>query len=399
MPALFKTNETQFLAMKPHSSIAITVLSLSLAMATMAADIGAPAKGNVSFRNEVQRALEHGVDYLKSTQTTNGWWSTADHPSVTALALFAILGEPNARLSKSLEVNRGYAFLTNCAKPDGGIYVTNLANYNTSISMMALLAAQDARYDELVRRARSYVIGSQVDTGEKGKSDEPFDGGIGYSNKEGRSDMNNTLVALEALYHSKHLVEDKGLAGAKDLNWSAALQFIQNCQNLPTINRQPWVSTDPKDIGGFVYDPDSSKAGGITNASGRIALRSYGSISYAGLLSYVYADVKKDDPRVRAVMEWLRDNLTLEENPGMGAQGYYYYLHLMTKALTAARVDAIETKTGEKVDWRREVAMRLINLQKSDGSWQNDNGRWWEKDQNLVTAYAVMTLEMIYRGM
>jgi squalene-hopene/tetraprenyl-beta-curcumene cyclase len=34
-------------------------------------------------------------------------------------------------------------------------------------------------------------------------------------------------------------------------------------------------------------------------------------------------------------MDWLRGNYTLEENPGMGPQGYFYYLHLMTKALTA----------------------------------------------------------------
>ena len=83
----------------------------------------------------------------------------------------------------------------------------------------------------------------------------------------------------------------------------------------------------------------------------------------------------------------------------MGAQGFYYYLHLMAKALTAAQVNELETKDGKKLDWRREVAMRLINLQKGDGSWQNENGRWWEKDANLVTAYSVMALEIIYRGM
>lgn len=51
------------------------------------------------------------------------------------------------------------------------------------------------------------------------------------------------------------------------------------------------------------------------------------------------------------------------------------------------------------MDWRREVAMRLIKRQRADGSWQNDNGHRWEKDPNLVTAYAVMSLEIIYRGM
>jgi len=382
--------------MKILGVLACSVLAVGGALA---ADTKPLRQTDESFRHEVQRAIEKGNDFLKSAQNSNGWWSTADHPSVTALALSAILGEPGQRLKNSPEVKKGYVFVLSCAKPDGGIYVTNLANYNTSICMMGLLAAREPKYDAVLRKARSFVAGMQADRGEPGRMDTPWDGGIGYSHDAGRSDMNNTLTALEALYYSKHLISDKNVADAKDLNWAAAIQFIQNCQNLPGVNKQDWVSTDARDRGGFVYDPDSSKAGGVTNASGKVALRSYGSISYAGLLSYIYADVKQSDPRVQAVMDWLRANYSLEENPGMGAQGYFYYLHLMTKALTSARVDELQTNSGKKVDWRRDVAMRLINLQKADGSWQNDNGRWWEKDPNLVTAYAVMSLEIIYRGM
>src|ERR1043166_476582 len=193
---------------------------------------------DISFRNEVQRAFEKGNDFLKSAQNSNGWWSTADHPSVTALALSAMMGEPGARLKNSPEVKKGYAFVSSCAKPDGGIYVKDLANYNTSISMMALLAARDSKYDTVLRRARSFVAGMQVDTGEKGKSDSPWDGGIGYSHDATRSDLNNTLTALEALYYSKHLVADKNASDTKDLNWAAAIQYIQNCQNLPGVNKQ-----------------------------------------------------------------------------------------------------------------------------------------------------------------
>ena len=353
---------------------------------------------DISFRHEVQRAFEKGNDFLHTTQHSNGWWSTPDHPSVTALALSALVSEPNARHKNSAGVKQGYAFVLRCAQPDGGIYVTNLANYNTSIAMMALLAARDPKYDEVVRRARSFIAGMQADLGERGRMDTPWDGGIGYSHDAGRSDMNNTLTALEALHYSKHLVADKTEEG-QDLDWAAAIRFLQNCQNLPGVNTQAWVSTDAKDRGGFVYDPDTSKAGGTTNASGQVALRSYGSISYAGLLSYIYADVKQSDPRVVAVMDWLRAHYSLQENPGLGQQGYFYYLHLMTKALNAAGVDTLETRDGKKINWRRDVAMRLIDLQKADGSWQNPTGRWWEKDPALVTAYAVLTLEIIYRGM
>jgi squalene-hopene/tetraprenyl-beta-curcumene cyclase len=128
-------------------------------------------------------------------------------------------------------------------------------------------------------------------------------------------------------------------------------------------------------------------------------LRSYGSISYAGLLSYIYADLKRDDPRVRAVFGWLQQNYTLDENPGMGPQGLYYYFHTMAKALSIYGAGELELPGGQKVNWRRGLAMKLINLQRPDGSWFNDNGRWWERDPALVTAYAVLALEMMSRGL
>jgi len=194
-------------------------------------------------------------------------------------------------------------------------------------------------------------------------------------------------------------VRDKAPAEARDLNWEAAIHFLQSCQNLPSHNSQDWVSRDPKDRGGFVYYPGMSMAGGETNTvTGRVALRSHGSISYAGLLSYIYAQLKREDPRVAAVVDWLRFNYTVEENPGMGPQGLYFYLHMMSKALNSAAIDTLELKDSQIINWRRAVATRLINLQRNDGSWFNDNNRWWEKDPNLTTAYAVMALEIIWWG-
>jgi squalene-hopene/tetraprenyl-beta-curcumene cyclase len=119
-------------------------------------------------------------------------------------------------------------------------------------------------------------------------------------------------------------------------------------------------------------------------------------MSYAGLLSYISADLKSDDPRVTAVVAWLRDNFTLEENPAMGPQGLFYYYHLMAKALTVYGADIFETGAGRRVNWREQLALKLINLQRADGSWANDNGRWFEKDVALVTAYALITLDMLH---
>jgi squalene-hopene/tetraprenyl-beta-curcumene cyclase len=209
--------------------------------------------------------------------------------------------------------------------------------------------------------------------------------------------MGNTLQALEALYYSRHLLQDKTSVNSQDLDWKAAIHFLENCQNLPAYNEQPWASDDDSNKGGFVYYPGLSKAGTVTNSiTGRVALRSYGSISYAGMLSYIYAQLPREDPRIQAVLEWLRRNYTLEENPGMGSQGLFYYFHTMSKALSIYGVDKLNLADGTEVDWKNALAMRMINLQKPDGSWLNDqHGRWWENDPALVTSYAVLTLERI----
>lgn len=386
-----------------HVSLLLVVLCTArIAPAAAGAEPKTRLKqGDVSLKLEVQAAIDRGIDWLAKHQDAAGWWSREDTPAITALALTSFQGDPSKRFVKqdSPVLKRGYSFLLKNVKPDGGIYVRNYPNYNTAVSMMALLAANQPDYEPALRKARQYLVGLQSDFGEKGKLDDPFDGGIGYGSHGPHSDMSNTLLALEALHHSRHLADDKPLAGAKDLDWTAVLHFIQNCQNLPSHNKQPWATGDPKDKGGFIYSPAESKVPEEKRPDGRVALRSYGSMSYAGLLSYIYADLKTDDPRVKAVLEWLGANYTLEENPGMGPQGLFYYFHTMAKALTAARLDELPLKDGRLVNWRRELALRLINLQSADGSWANENNRWMEKDPALVTAYAVIALEMIHRGL
>lgn len=387
--------------------IVLSLFAISISSTQAQSNAGAP-KPDISFRHELQHAIDSGLAYLLANQNSNGWWSTPDDPAVTALVVGAFLSEPTGRFRTNPppEIKRGLKYIADSARPDGSIQRGKLANYNTAISMMALALTGDPAYNDILRRGRAFVIGTQADFDQTGQRDSVLDGGIGYGDGSRHADLVNTLTALESLRATEYLAwkpgpgndKEREKAGKSDLNWEAAIQFIEDCQNLPKYNTQSWVSTHPKDLGGFVYNPIESKAGSETNAdSGRVSLRSYGSISYAGLLSYMYADVKGDDPRVTAVMDWLRANYTLEENPGMGEQGLYYYFHLMTKGLAAAGVDQIELKDGRKVNWRREVSMHLINLQQPDGSWVNRNGRWREKDPALVTAYSLLSLEILWR--
>ena len=351
---------------------------------------------------ELQAAIDRGTSYLLKSQNSNGWWSTPEQPAVTALVLASLNLNPSRRDPKNgtSEINRDYDFILSSAKPDGSIQRSGLANYNTALCLIALASANDGNFKPVILAARKYLANSQIDFGVKGTNDTPFDGGIGYGSKYQHSDMNNTLIAIEAMRLSEGLLVKDGPGESKpesDVDWAAVARFLENCQNLPSINKADWVSSNPKDLGGFVYYPGVSNAGGVTNAqTGRVALRSYGSMSYGGLLSYIYARVDENDPRVVAVLGWLRANYTLAENPGMGRQGYFYYLHLMTKALSAARVEKLKLSDGSEVDWRAEVASQLIKLQKPDGSWVNPEKRFWETDSILVTSYALMALEILH---
>lgn len=353
------------------------------------------AKIDVSLQKEFYHTIEEGIDCLIQQQRQDGSWSNPDYPALTALATTALLRCPpdikNQRIKKATE--KGLRYLLSCVKPDGGIYKKGLPNYNTAVSMMALMFANNPKYYPVLRKARRFLVSLQLDKGKKGVADEPFDGGVGYGSKD-HSDMSNTYFALEAISLTSFLETDVDRKkGYKDLNWSAALKFIQRCQNLPGYNDQPWASADPKNKGGFVYFPGNSKAGTETLPNGRVALRSYGSMTYAGLLSFIYAKLDKGDPRVQAAYKWLLRNYTLEENPGLGAMGLYYYYHTMAKALAVYGEDLLPVN-GKLINWRRNLVEKLISLQKPDGCWVNENARWWENDPVLVTSYALISLEI-----
>lgn len=366
--------------------------------ASAADKVVAKTKPDISLKLELENAIGKGLTWLASQQKPEGFWSQAEYPALTGLALTAFQGDPSKFYKNKYEsqILKGYGYILKNVRPDGGIYGKDLANYNTSVSMMALLMANNPSYEPAIRKARAFVIGLQDNLG----SDNPQNGGIGYGGTYKHSDLSNTSFALEALHYTRYLKSDVANdPDAKDLNWKAAVQFISRTQNLPGSNDQKWASGDPDNRGGFVYFPENSKAGEIKLADGTVALRSYGSMSYAGLLSYIYAQVDKNDPRVTAVYDWLSRHYTLDENPGMGKDGLYFYYHTMAKALSNYGVSTLTLADGRKVNWRRDLAKRLLDLQQGDGFWVNESGRWWEKDPTLVTSYAVMTLEIIHRGL
>jgi squalene-hopene/tetraprenyl-beta-curcumene cyclase len=369
---------------------------ICLCFSPLIAIAGNPA--DLSIKLEVKRAIEKGISWLNFEQNrTGGHWGDPQYPALTGLALRAKLGAPGYDEIKNSdkELKRGFDFILSKVQSDGGIYSKGLASYNTSICLMALLQAKDERYQETIKDARKFLINQQSDFDKKGEPDNTFDGGIGYGSTWAHSDLSNTHLAMEALYYAKKTLKTKE-EETFDLDWDAAIAFVSKCQNVATSNQEPWVSDHEEDRGGFVYFPGKSMAGERKKSNGEVALRSYGSMSYAGLLSFIYAEMKPSDERVLAVRTWLSKNYSISENPGMGPQGLFYYYHTMSKALSLSGVDQIKDSQGNLRDWRQELALELINQQRSEGFWINENGRWWEKDPILVSCYALLSLERIF---
>jgi squalene-hopene/tetraprenyl-beta-curcumene cyclase len=347
-----------------------------------AAATPAPAPQVPAYEKQAGEAIDRGLHFLHAKLQSDGSWEK--NPGITGIVLLGFLKSGKAySQTDDPFVRKPLEYLLSLQKPDGGIYERELANYNTSIAIQVLIATKNPKYDGNIKKARGYLLGSQLDERKGCKPGDLDYGGGSYGDKP-KADLSNTQMWASAL----HAAEKAGLAKDSEA-WRRMTVFVSRCQNRSESNDQKWASND----GGFVYAPGESKAGEVMLPDGRKGLRSYASMTYAGLMSMIYADVTKDDPRVQAAYEWIRKNYTVDENPGLGPQGLFYYYHTMAKALKAWDDPVLADEKGVRHDWRSDLTEKLLSLQKPDGSWVNANDRWWEKNPVLVTAYVVLTLE------
>ena len=239
--------------------------------------------------------------------------------------------------------------------------------------MMTFAAANQPQDKPLLEKGRRYLAEHLLDEGEGVKPDDKFYGGLGYG---GTSDGGKAdIISLE---YGLRAMKEGGL-GEKDPAWDKAIQFLQRTQNMEA-NDQPWKSND----GGFIYYPGYSQAG---------ETRSYGSATYAGIMSYVWSNVKKDDRRVQSVMKWVRDNYTVDENPGIGQKTVYYYYMVFAKALQAIGEPVIVDAKGVRHNWREDLATKLIALQHAEGYWVNPVPDELQDNKVLVTTFTMMAIE------
>jgi len=329
---------------------------------------------------DVQKVTDKAVDFLKTTQTKDGAFSPKfAGPGITALVVAGLV--KNGVSPQEPVVAKGLEYLTKQAKADGGIYDKGLANYTTAVAIMALKEAnKDGKYDAVIKAGGEYIKKLQHEEEETHVNY----GGFGYD-KKSRPDLSNSGFSVEALLAAGFSKDDPAV--------QKALKFIGRCQNLPgETNDQAFAKkTTDDDKGGFTYDPTAGDKSPYKTANG--GLRSLGGMTYSGLKSFLYAGVSKKDKRVEAAVAWVRNHYTLEENPGMGKAGLFYYYDTFAKAMDALEEDIFVDAKGVKHDWRGELFETLQKQQNKDGSWRNVGERTFAEDNpDLATAFALLSL-------
>jgi squalene-hopene/tetraprenyl-beta-curcumene cyclase len=322
-----------------------------------------------------QTVADKAIGYLQKSQNEDGSYGAQKMPAITAINTTALLriGRP----TNDPLVAKGLKFLESNIHDDGGIYgpKSRLQNYETCAAVVCLAAANsDGKYTKILKQADEFL--KKIQDGGVDEANVGY-GGVGYDGKS-RPDLSNTSMFMDAMQAAG--------TGPDDPHVKAALVFISRCQNLESEHNTTPFAAKFND-GGFYYSPASTKE---ADANG--GLRSYGSMSYAGLKSMLFAGLGPDDKRVKAATEWIKKNYDLKSNPGMGSAGLYYYYLTYAKALEALGQPEFTDAKGVKHNWRKELVAELASRQKPDGSWVNDNRQWLENDASVASGIALLAL-------
>lgn len=370
-------------ACKAVLSAATVCLVGNVALAAEPTEFQSPKETNAA----IEKAADAGISYLKNRgQAANGAFSPETGVAVTSLCVRAILDHRPAEVS-SPEVKKAIDFIVSNIRPDGGVYAegSRYRNYETTVAVGAMIAAnKDGRFDSQLKRAEAFLKEIQWDEGEGVESSDTAYGGAGYGSHS-RPDLSNTSFLVEALRELGNEADDEAI--------QKALKFVARTQNLSGHGNDTKHAGKIGD-GGFYYTPAAGGETKVKEPDNGGGLRSYGSMTYAGLKSMIYAGLSSDDPRVKAAMDFIQKTYSLDENPGMGQSGLYYYFHTFAKALDAAKIQVLTDSKGNDHMWKRELTATLTKGQQQDGSWVNGGSdRWMEGNRNLVTAYALMALK------
>jgi hypothetical protein len=303
---------------------------------------------------QVRRAIDEGVEYLRRQQKPDGSWATyGDYAGgTTALCTLAMLNAGVPVDDPDIEQALGRLRQLPPSK-----------TYVVALQTMALCAAEPKKDQLLIQQLARWLESAQRKEG----NDR---GGWYYSDDPQSTDNSNSQFAMLALAEAERV-------GVKvnDVTWQSAQSYWRKGQN----NDGSWGYT--------------LKGGGGS-----------GSMTCAGITSMVIAidklgtpDAKVNgdtiqccgggsgDDSIDRALSWLGRYYSVTQNPGQANAYWLYYLYGLERV---GRLTAQRFMGGH--DWYREGADVLIQNQDGSGFWKGHSHD--DNDERIATSYALLFL-------
>jgi serine/threonine protein kinase len=318
-----------------------------------------------AFEEQIERAIRHGIRFLKSNQRDVGSWPDIEMDartgttSLVTLALLTAGEQPDSpAIRKALDHLRGFrADQLN-------------STYAIALQTMVFAAAVPEQDRSRIAANVNWLERAQIRRGDPC----PWPGTWTYgSTRKHPGDSSNTQYALLALSAAREIG-----ARVKPEVWALARSY--------------WEDSRKQD-GSWAYTPSSTGP-------------STPSITCAGISSLILTrrwtppfrgqelmngrairDCGKDrvDRTVQGGIDWLSNHFDVEQNSGFGKQWRFYYLYGLARAGRLAGVRFF----GQN-DWFRLGAEALLREQdKLAGCW---TGTLVEADKTLATSFAILFL-------
>jgi squalene-hopene/tetraprenyl-beta-curcumene cyclase len=395
-------------------------------MKTFAAAILAFSLQQSDLPERLKTAYVEAADALVKLQMSSGAWPVimperqVASVAYTALTVRALTNAPPAlRTPYQSAIDKGLEFLLAKANPDGsfgeGDSGTYMKTYATAVALSALSTApRTERVADAIRGAQAYLKRNQLQEG-------PHRGGLGYGDEEPKRNpetgafevKRSTIANLSATAEAAEAMKNSGLS-LSDEFFPLVAEFVRKCQNNAEVNKdseflaalQAKGMSVGKD-GSLYYTPvadGAAQKAGTRKVADRETIAGYGSMTYDGIKTYIYAGLRRDSPEVKTAFEWIRRNYSIDSHPGFlydpdkltHQRGLYYYYHTMARALDACGERPLVGPDGRTRDWPVELGEQLLKTMRVSKAWLNDNPAWYEGDPVLVTGYVLNVLDILF---
>ena len=228
-------------------------------------------------------------------------------------------------------------------------------------------ANRDGRYDQLIKQADAFVQGDPVGRRRKARTGRTRPTAApATASTSGRTCRTRSFL-IDALRAAGNARGQRG--DAAGLGFRLPLPEPGDRAQHDAVRRQ--------ESGRRLLLHAGRRRASMAGETADGGLRSYGSMTYAGLKSMIYAGVGPDDPRVKAAVEVDPQHYDLAANPGMGDAGLYYYYHTFAKALDAIGEDQFVDEQGQArlaqeltLSWSRASGPTVRGSTKTRGGWR-----------------------------